>query len=556
MQYRQCPTVLLLTLALSIPPTFAGDSPDLEVVHQIKQEAYQRSEVMETLRMLTDVHGPRLTNSPGIDRAAEWIVAQSKAWGLENAAVEPWGEFGRGWSVQRFSAHLVEPQYAPLIGVPLAFTPATEGVVTGTPVFAPYRSKSGQEAREAELQRFMDEWRGKLSGKIVLLSEPKPLSLALKPAAERLDGSALGSKADFPEPVEPIAIDPENVEYPENDYDKKRFRAHAPTWAWKVLRQQRVELRNRLNQFLGEEGVALVIRPPYKGDGGTVFPSGAGSESLEDPTPPPSISIATEHYNRLVRLVQHGNPVEVEVEVQARFHTEDLLGANVVAEIRGAKKPDEVVIIGAHLDDEGYATGATDNATGCAVMMEAMRILKALDRPLDRTVRMVLWSGEEQGLQGSRGYVANHYGDPRTMQLLPDHGKVSAYYNLDNGGGLIRGIYLEGNDMAKPIFSSWFAPFRDHDTGTVTLRGTGSTDHVPFDDVGIPGFQFIQDPLEYRTRTHHSNLDFYDRAVPADLMQSAAIVATIVYQTANREERIPRKPLPEPWPENLQSLEF
>ncbi|MBZ0113883.1 MAG: M20/M25/M40 family metallo-hydrolase [Thermoanaerobaculia bacterium] len=549
------PTLCAVALTLFSGLALAADSPDLEVLHQIKKEAFEKSQVMETLFQLTEVHGPRLTNSPGIDGAEAWVVEQSNAWGLENAAIEPWGEFGRGWSTSRFSAHLIEPQYAPLIGVPLAFTPGTGGVITDTPLFAPYRRKDSHEARIAELDRFMKEWKGKLNGRIVLLTEPEPLTLETKPAATRLDGSDLSSKTEASDPVEPISIDPENIEYPENSYDQKRFRAHAPSWAYRVLREKRRELRNQLNEFLVEEGVALVVRPPYKGTGGTVFPSGAGSERLEDAVPPPSISLATEHYNRLVRLVQHGVPTTLEVEVQAELQTDDLEGANVVAEIRGKTKPNEVVIIGAHLDDEGYATGTTDNATGCAVMMEVMRILKSLDLPLDRTVRMVLWSGEEQGLRGSRGYVREHFGDVRTMELKPEHGKVSAYYNLDNGGGRIRGIYLQGNDMARPVFSSWFGQFRDHGASTVTLQDTGSTDHAAFDAIGIPGFQFIQDPMEYNTRTHHSNLDLYDRAVPADLMISSAIVATIVYETANRDEMIPRKPLPEPWPANLQDLE-
>ena len=544
-----------LAVTLCMGAVAVAQSPDLMVVHRIKHEAFENSQVMETLFQMTDVHGPRLTNSPGFDSAAAWVVEQSEAWGLDNVAIEPWGEFGRGWSTSRFSAHLIEPQYAPLIGVPLAFTPGTDGVVSGTPVFAPYHRRDEHEDRVAELDRYMDKWRGKLQGQMVLLSEPKHLTPETKAASHRLSSSELSDKSKASDPVENYTVDPENISYPDNDYDRKRYRAHAPSWAWKALREQRRELSNRLNEFLVAEGVALVIRPPYRGVDGTLFPSGAGSRKMEDTSPPPSISLATEHYNRIIRLLQHGEPVTVEIEVEAEILTDDLIGDNVVAEIKGTSKSDEVVIIGAHLDDVVYATGTTDNAAGSAVMMEAMRILKTLDLPMDRTVRMVLWSGEEQGLLGSKAYVAEHYGDPRTMKLKGDHEKVSAYYNLDNGTGKIRGIYLQGNDMARPIFSSWLGPFRDYGASTVTIRDTGSTDHAAFDAIGIPGFQFIQDPVEYNSKTHHSNMDVYDRAVPADLMQASAIIATFVYQTANRDELIPRKLAPEPWPENLQHLD-
>jgi len=547
--------VFCLVVGLFATNVFASDSPDLEVVHRIKQEAFKRSQVMDVLFHMTDVHGPRLTNSPGMDTAAAWAVAQANEWGLDNAALESWEPFGRGWSTSRFSAHLVEPQYAPLIGVPLAWSPGTNGPITGSPIFAPLHEKSEQEDQVAELERYMDKWRGKLGGKMVLIKEPLRLTPGTEASSKRFSGSDLSERAEAPDPVEPIEVDPENIVIPDNEYERQRFWTHAPRWATKVLWKKRRELNNRLNEFLVEEGVELVIRPPWMGENGTVFPSGSGSRRMEDPLPPPSISLTPEHYNRIVRLVRHDQPATLEVEVDARMHTDDLAGMNVVAEIRGSKHPDEVVIIGAHYDDVVYATGATDNAAGCAVMMEVMRILKALELPLDRTVRMVLWTGEEQGLLGSKAYVKQHFGDPRTMELEPEQEKVSAYYNLDNGTGKIRGVYLQGNDMVRPIFSSWLGPFSDHGASTLAIRNTGGTDHLSFDAVGIPGFQFIQDPVEYWSITHHSNMDVYDRVVPADLMQASAIIATFVYQTANREELLPRKPLPEPWPEKFQDME-
>lgn len=543
---RNIPMIAFLLATLWVPTSFGGESPDLETVHHIRQEAFKNSQVMEHLFYMTDVAGPRLTNSPGYEMAAEKIAEQAKAWGLENVALEPWGPFGKGWSNSYFSAHLVAPQYSPLIGVALAWTPGTEGVVSGTPVLAILNDRDTNETRRLELDRFMDAWRGKLAGRIVMLDEPKHLEPQTKAASKRYSGGELSERTEMEDPVEPIEIDLENPTVPEGQYEKSRFWRHAPSWLFRKLRKPRQELRKELNQFLVDEGVALVVRAPYRGDGGTLFPPRAGSHDSETPVPP-SIAVTHEHYNRIARMLKKGLEPEIEVEVRAQFHEGE--PTNVVAELPGGSKKDELVLIGAHLDDVAYATGATDNAAGCAIMMEAMRILKTLDLKLDRTVRMVLWSGEEQGLLGSRAYVKKHFGDYQTMELLPDHGKVSAYFNIDNGAGKLRGIYLQDNDMVGPIFSSWLSPFRNLGATTVTIRNTGGTDHLAFDAVGIPGFQFIQDPLEYSSRTHHSNMDVYDRVVPADLMQASAIVATFVYQAANREELLPRKPLPEPWPE-------
>lgn len=362
----------------------------------------------------------------------------------------------------------------------------------------------------------------------------------------------MAKRAQVPDLVEPIGIDYADPQIPDDPYERQRFNAHAPRAVREKLRDQRRALLYQLNRFLVDEGVRLVIYPAWRGDGGTIFPPRVGWHAEDAVDPPPSIALTPEHYNRLARLVKHDAPCRIEVDTRAQFHTEHE-PANIVAEIGGGKKADEVVIIGAHFDDVGYATGATDNATGCAVMMEVMRILKTLDLKMDRTVRMVLWTGEEEGLLGSKAYVKAHYGDARTMELKPEHAKVSAYYNLDNGTGKIRGVHLQENDMVKPIFNAWLAPFADLDARTLAWRNTGGTDHLPFDWVGIPGFQFIQDPVEYRSRTHHSNMDVYDRVPPGDLMQASAIIASFVYNTANRDELLPRKPLPEPWPQEKES---
>jgi hypothetical protein len=409
------------------------------------------------------------------------------------------------------------------------------------------RWSSELDERERELEEFMAAHRGKLRGRILLLRHPPRLKEIAAAPSDRLSGDELAERALAPEPVEPIEFEPADWEVPEDPYKRERFDAHSPPWVDDKLREKRRALDYKLNGFLAGEGVRLVVYPAWRGDGGTIFPPRVSWHAEDAVLPPPSIALTPEHYNRLARLVEHGVPARLEVEVRAQFHADDE-PVNIVAEIRGKKKPGELVILGAHFDDVSFATGATDNAAGCAVMLEVMRVLKKLDLKMDRTVRMVLWSGEEEGLLGSEAYVKHHFGDPQTMRLTPGHAKVSAYYNLDNGGGKIRGVYLQENDMVRPLFKSWLEPFADLDAKTLASRSVGGTDHLSFDAVGIPGFQFIQDPVEYPTRTHHSNMDVYDRVKPADLMQAGAIIASFVYQTANHETLLPRKPLPEPWP--------
>lgn len=543
------PIALMGMLSL-LGPTAQAGSPDAFVNHQIRQEAFKRSQVMDHLFHMTDVAGPRLTNSPGYRVAAEKIAESAREWGLANVSFETWEPFGRGWSTSYFSAHLVEPQYAPLIGVPMSWTPGTDGVVSGTPVLAILEEGDGLDQRKENLEKFMEEHRGKLAGKIIMMQELQPVEEQTEAPSKRYSDGELAKRAKPDDPVEPLVIDPENFEVPNGRDERRRFFSSAPGYLRQSLWERRRELRNQLHQFLSDEGVALVLHSGFRNNGGTVFPPGGGSHKTDVPTPPPSVALTPEHYNRIVRLIQREIPPKIAVEVRAQFHEGEPF--NVVAEIPGGDKKDEVVIIGAHLDDVVYATGATDNAAGCAVMMEAMRILKTLDLKMDRTVRMVLWDGEEQGLLGSEAYVKEHFGDPQSMELKPAHAKVSAYFNLDNGAGKIRGIYLQDNDMVRPLFSSWLGPFRDYGASTVTIRNTGGTDHLSFDAVGIPGFQFIQDPVEYSSRTHHSNMDVYDRVQASDLIQASAIVASFVYHTANHEDLLPRKPLPEPWPEEYR----
>lgn len=484
----------------------AAEIVDLSIVHRIRQEAIENSQVMEHLFYLTDVNGPRLTGSPGYRKAADWVVKRANEYGLANSHLEKWGPFGRGWNHTHFSAHLIEPAYAPLIGFPLAWAPGTDGLLTGELMQAPMKTADD-----------FAKFKGKLRGKIVLVDAVRTTPVAMAAAGNRFSEAALHELSDAPMPAPPGPIEAE----------ARLFRA-------------------RRAKFLKDEGALAAISTGTAGDGGTVFATAGGSHELKDPLPPPFIALTPEHYNRLVRLMDHGITPRIQFEVKAEVIEKEQESWNVIAEIPGGRKKDEVVMLGAHLDSWHGGTGATDNAAGSSVMIEAMRILKSLNAPLDRTVRLVLWSGEEEGLLGSKAYVKEHFADPAVMKPTEQHGKVAAYFNMDNGTGKIRGIYLQQNDMARPIFEAWLKPFHDMGAQTLAIRNTRGTDHLSFDAVGLPGFQFIQDPVEYQTRTHHSNMDVYDHVSREDLMQASAIVASFAYHAAMREEMLPRKPLPKP----------
>ncbi|HXI39475.1 MAG TPA: M20/M25/M40 family metallo-hydrolase [Bryobacteraceae bacterium] len=510
----------------------AQEKVDLYTINRIKNEAFQNSKVMENAFYLTDVYGPRLTGSPGIQAAGEWAVRRFNEWGLANVKLENWGPFGRTWYCVRFGAHMKEPQYAPLIGFARPWSPGTNGTLTGDPVLAPIRI-------EADMEKF----KGKLKGKIVLLEDARPSPLVTAGLARRFTNEELAAEALAPDPspespfFAPIPKPPQGpLPYP--GYTGKLDREAARKW------------RNKVNKFLREEGVALTLIPGYGTDGGTVFATAAGSRELRDEVPPPAVALTLEHYNRIARLLEKKTPVTLQFDIENRMENEEKDSLNVTAEIPGGKggKKDEVVMLGAHLDSWSGGTGATDNAAGCAVTMEAIRILKALKLDMPRTVRIALWTGEEQGLLGSKAYVKEHFADRETMALKSEHAKLSGYFNLDNGTGKIRGVYLQDNDMMRPLFEAWLAPFKDLGASTVTIRKTGGTDHLSFDAVGLPGFQFIQDPVEYGTRTHHSNMDLYDRLQQPDLMQAAAIMASVVYHAATRDQMLPRKELPKPEP--------
>jgi carboxypeptidase Q len=524
---------------LLLAPAWSQEPVDLDTIHKIKTEAMQNSKVMEHLFYLTDVSGPRLTNSPGFYAAADWVVKQLKEWGVE-ARQEKWGPYGRGWTYTHFSAHLIEPTYAPLIGFPLAWTPGTNGPVTADAMIV-------NLANDADLERN----RGKLKGKVVLLGAGRDLQMSMQPLGRRYTDTDLAGIALAPDAAPQIGPRPPGTDALAGNGGAGGGRGGGR--GGQPNPQQQRQFQNRLNQFLHDEAPAVVVRIGNgRSEAGTVFGQAGGSRDPKDAVPAPMAILTPEHYDRVARLLDHKIPVKMEFEIQAKFYDDTTDSVNVIGEIPGGRKKDEVVMIGAHLDSWHGGTGATDNAAGSAVMIEALRILKTLNLPLDRTVRMALWSGEEEGLLGSRAYVAEHFAAREDMKLKPEHAKLAGYFNVDNGSGNIRGVYLQGNEMMRPIFESWLKPFADLGASTISVRNTGGTDHLSYDAVGLPGFQFIQDPLEYDSRTHHSNMDIYDRVQRADMEQMAAIVTSFVYNAANREQMLPRKPLPKPQPAQPQ----
>jgi hypothetical protein len=526
-------------------------APD-EVIAKIKDEGANRSQVMQTLSYLTDVIGPRLTGSPSMKRSNEWTRDTMTKWGLQNARLESWGPFGRGWTLKQFSAQISDPHTIPLIAYPKAWSPSTTSTVTADVVYLDAKDEAGFE-----------KYKGQLRGKIVLVSEPRELKANFKGLGERYTDEDLSKMANAPDPATQPARDPRAT--------PERIKMYM----------DRVVFGSKRMNFVMQEGAVMLVDNSFTGANGAVFVA-AASVAQEIPANPmeafagkrlqpwqkeaeskmlPQMTMATEHYNRLVRMLQAGEKLKMSVNLQAEYNDNDQNSYNTLAEIPGAdpKLKDEVVMLGGHMDSWHAGTGATDNAAGVAVAMEAARIIQASGLKPRRTIRVALWSGEEQGLYGSRAYVAEHFGNRgdtmRSMiasmtgaqneqpQLVKkaEYEKLSAYYNLDNGTGKIRGVYMQGNAAVKPIFEAWLAPFKEMGATTLTMSNTGGTDHLSFDQIGLPGFQFIQDEIEYETLTHHSNQDVFDRVQADDMKQAATIMAAFVYQTAMMDEKMPRK---------------
>ena len=536
----------ILTLP-AFAPSFAQDRPDLSVIDRIKTEAFDRSKVMDTLYQITEVRGPRLTASPQFDNAAAWTVSQLREYGLQNVHLEKWGPFGRSWSLEHSSLELLEPSYQRLEAIPLAWSSSTNGEVTGDPVIAPWKisMRDGPKKVREALDAYKAKWTGKLRGKIVLLSEAKIPKPATAAPFTRFTENQLRDIGNAPDPaarkqVKSLA----DLEWPTSPEDVTAFLRSLPAPLMDQVYDLSDSIRKERAAFFSKENAVALLLDDARSHDGRLFAEQAGPWQAADTQAPPTFVITAEQYDRVARAVERKLPVRVRLSLKAQASAQDVMAANIVGEIPGQEKKDEIVMIGAHFDSWHSGTGTTDNGAGSAVMIEVTRILTSLKLKMDRTVRIALWSGEEQGLLGSKAYVKEHFADPKTMHVTAEHGKISGYFNLDNGSGKIRGVFLQGHDAMRPVFESWLAPFRDMGLSTISIRDTGGTDHLSFNAVGIPGFQFIQDPLDYSTVTHHSNMDTYDHAIPEDLMQASAVIASIVYDAANRKEMLPRRALP------------
>jgi carboxypeptidase Q len=538
--------VVIVTVAPVATAQVSPEKVDTATISRIKDEGLHHSQAMDLMSYLTDVCGSRLTWSPEFKAAADWTSGKLKEWKLQNVHLETWTPYGRGWTLKHFSAHMLEPKTIPLIGYPKAWSPGTDGTIRGKAVFLDVKADSD-----------LAQYKGKLKGAIVLVSDIQDLPLDFKPFAERLQDDALLKLAN----AEPGS-------------SRRRGAFRRDTTMYRRFRENARLMTERL-EFCRKEKALAIIDAGHQ-DGGTLMVMGASEPQPPDSgraRPPrvnpyeehppailPQVTLAAEHYNRIMRILQKGIPVKLELEVKVAFTDEMQPGMNVIGEIPGSDLKDEVVMIGAHLDSWHAGTGACDNGTGVITAMEAMRILTALDLKPRRTIRIGLWGGEEEGLFGSRAYVSQHLGERTGGQSFGPPGysassgeltkkegynKFSVYFNDDNGTGTYRGIYLQGNEACRTVFRAWLAPFQDLGASTISAANTGGTDHLSFDAVDLPGFQFIQDPIEYG-RTYHSNMDVYERVSPEDLKQDAVMMASFAYTAAMRDEELPRKPLPIP----------
>jgi carboxypeptidase Q len=526
-------TLLCTALIVVSGVAFPQEKLDLDAANRIRDAALNHSQIMDMVGYLTDVTGPRLTGSPNLKRAEEYARDKLREWGLANAHLEAWGPFGRGWSLEGFTANMLSPGFSPLIAYPKAWSPGTSGTIRGEVVFL-----------DAKTTADLDKYKGKLKGRIVLFSPSRHVDPLFDPPAQRQTDEELLRLAD----AKP-AVDPRPFQF---------------------TSQQRAaeELNYGKWQLIQSEGAAVVLQPSFR-DAGTVYVTAATvpyppdvpfekrvqAWDISKPVVTPQANVAAEQYNRIVRLVARGIPVQLEINIAARFYDDDPMSYNVIAEIPGTDLKDEVVMVGGCIDSWHAGTGATDNAGGAGTALEVIRILQSLRMKPRRTIRIGLWSAEEQGTRGSRAYVAAHFGrriDPphgqtgqARFEFEPEYEKFDAYFNFDYGTGRIRGIFLQGDEAAKPIFRALLVPYEDLGASTLSIAGVGSTDHMSFDEIGLPAFQWIRDYMEgNNTRAPHTNMDTYDHLLEDDLKQSAAVAAFVIYDLSMRDERLPRKPLP------------
>ncbi|MFT4928980.1 MAG: carboxypeptidase Q [Phenylobacterium sp.] len=542
----------LLSTTLLLAITSHATTVDLSVVNQIKNQAFKHSQIMNYLHHLADENGPRLAGSPAYKRSADWAVETLQQAGIKDARLEPFGEFGRSWSWSSISVQMVKPQQTTLHGLPLAWSRGTKGTVEGSVVYAPLwpNIDSPNEYDLTQLvqriEAYKKQYAGQLKGKFVLLTGERPIDVTAQPEITRWPSSELESMLS--------ARPPELTDYnqwplltlPSDTYARWEMYEKIPAAIQDDYWHRKMVITDRLIAFFNQEQVGAIIKTSSEGNGGVIFAENFGSWLSHAPKAPPAVQLMPEHYNRLRRLVERDTQVTLAINVEASYLKDQVQGVNVIADLPGHSKPQEIVMMGAHLDSWHTGTGATDNGAGVAVVMEALRILKALDLKLDRTVRIGLWDAEEQNLGGSRGYVRNHLGSPITMKLKPDHEKFSVYYNIDTGSGKTRGLFAQGNDRVLPIFESLLQPFASHGISTIVPRKDWGTDHVAFDAVGLPSFNLLQDQLDYWSHTHHSNIDTIDHIMAEDLMVSAALLASLVYHSATMDTLMPRAVLPPP----------
>ncbi len=501
-------------LILSLPSTLiAQERIDWDAVTKIRDEGFNRSQVMELAQHITDVLGPRLSGSPSMRNAQQWALEQLDDWGLKNTNLEPWGEFGMGWSSDFVSLHMTKPQYMRVIGYPKAWTSGTDGWADGNLKIAPVRTRED-----------LEKYRGSLHDAVVLTVPMREVEIGFMADAWRYSDEQLQEMSRFNPQIE-------QNNPSERDDDPQDLLSNS-------------EIRD----FSRSEGALALLDPGTRGNDGTVFVSSPRriSRSSENPRAIPEITLTPEHYNRLFRLVEMGTEVEFSLNLQNTFYTDDLQEYNVIGEIPGTDLAEELVMVGGHFDSWHSGTGATDNGAGTAVALEAVRILKAIEVQPRRTIRIALWSGEEQGLLGSRAYVANHFGTYSNQKS--DYDKLSAYYQHDSGTGSIRGITIQMIPELIPVFTEWMRPFQDIGMKALTGHNSisrGGSDHVPYVQAGLNGFSFLQDRIQYSTKTHHSNMDVFDNLVEEDLMKNAVITASFLYHTAMRDELLPRRSIEE-----------
>lgn len=533
-----CLTTIVI---IALPGIIPAQVPSAEI-NKIKDVGMNHSQAMNTMLYLTDIIGGRLTNSPAQKRANRWTKEQFEKWGLQNAKIDSWGKFGRSWELKQFSINIVAPEYIALRAYPKAWSPGTNGQITGSVVYIDANSISD-----------LAKYKGKLKGAIVLIDEGMKITPGFEPTATRRTDSELLNQEFSAPPVE----------------------TSAPR---EITAEQRLQAQVNLAKYkmIYEEGAAALLDSNWGVDSGTLRVMGANvapDPKITDPftrsrarpyqkeTPAtiPQFVVEVEQYNRLLRRVKGGEEFKIQFDLAVNWDDSDQDGYNTIAEIPGSDLKDEVVMIGGHLDSWHAGTGATDNGAGTTVAMEAMRILAASGLKPRRTIRVALWTGEEQGLLGSRGYVAKTFGKRNadgSLSKTAEYDNFAAYFNLDNGTGQIRGVYSQGNMLARDVFRRWLEPFAVYGASTTSISNTGGTDHLAFDAIGLPGFQFIQDSIEYGKRTWHTSQDVADRTLEEDLKRSAVIMASFAYNAAMSDKKFPRKSDDNPFAGYLANSSF